>query len=38
VRRTLLALLFVLSLAALGCGGARDRGKNADNDRPSTKK
>lgn len=38
VRRLLLALLLVLSLAALGCGGSRDRGKNADNDRPTTKR
>lgn len=38
MRRFLLALLFVLSLTTVGCGGARDRGKNADNDRPSTKK
>jgi len=39
VRRILiLGLLFALSLAAAGCGGSRERGKNADYDRPSTQK
>jgi hypothetical protein len=37
VRRLLLVLLLVLSVATLGCGGAQ-RGKNNDLDRPTTKK
>jgi hypothetical protein len=38
VRRLLLfVLLFVTSTAALGCGNSRERGKNKDYDRPTTK-
>ena len=39
VRRTfILALLFALGMATLGCGSSRERGKNNDNDRPTTPK
>jgi hypothetical protein len=31
-------LVFVLSVSAVGCGGARERGKNKDADRPATQK
>jgi hypothetical protein len=37
VRRLLfVALLFALTVSALGCGGGRERGKNSDLDRPAT--
>lgn len=39
MRRTfIVGLLLALSLTALGCGGARERGKNSDYDRPATQK
>jgi hypothetical protein len=39
VRRIfLLTLVLVLGASALGCGGARERGKNKDYDRPTTQK
>jgi hypothetical protein len=39
VRRILLLLLvFALSVSAVGCGGARERGKNKDYDRPKAEK
>jgi hypothetical protein len=38
VRRILLALLLALSAATVGCGSSRERGKNADLDRPTTKR
>jgi hypothetical protein len=38
VRRLTLTLLLALCVAALGCGGSRERGKNQDHDRPTTKR
>lgn len=38
VRRILLLLLAVALITSLGCGGARERGKNKDYDRPTTQK
>jgi hypothetical protein len=39
VRRIVLLMLTVaLSVTLMGCGGARERGRNKDYDRPSTQK
>lgn len=38
MRRLLLVCLVVVCAAATGCGGARERGKNNDYDRPALNK
>ncbi|WP_261360903.1 hypothetical protein [Gemmata massiliana] len=35
-RSLLFGLLLALCVGAIGCGGSRERGKNNDNDRPTT--
>ncbi|MCI0699556.1 MAG: hypothetical protein L0241_00525 [Planctomycetia bacterium] len=37
-RILLVCFLVVVSLATIGCGSGRERGKNSDFDRPTTEK